>query len=71
MWTDERVELLKKLWNDGLSASQIAVELGGITRNARRWHRRSPRHIAARRNGPFDCYRNWPIGRAWQNSPWE
>lgn len=34
MWTDERVELLKKLWNDGLSASQIAVELGGITRNA-------------------------------------
>src|SRR5579885_266680 len=33
-WTDERVELLKKLWADGLSASQIAVELGGITRNA-------------------------------------
>jgi GcrA cell cycle regulator len=33
-WTDERVELLKKLWSDGLSASQIAVELGGVTRNA-------------------------------------
>jgi GcrA cell cycle regulator len=33
-WTDERVELLKKLWSDGLSASQIAAELGGITRNA-------------------------------------
>ena len=33
-WTDERVELLKKLWSDGLSASQIATELGGITRNA-------------------------------------
>jgi GcrA cell cycle regulator len=33
-WTDERVELLKKLWGDGLSASQIAGELGGITRNA-------------------------------------
>ena len=33
-WTDERVELLKKLWADGLSASQIAAELGGITRNA-------------------------------------
>ena len=33
-WTDERVELLKKLWTDGLSASQIAGELGGITRNA-------------------------------------
>lgn len=33
-WTDERVELLKKLWNDGLSASQIAAELGSVTRNA-------------------------------------
>ena len=33
-WTDDRVELLKKLWGDGLSASQIAGELGGITRNA-------------------------------------
>ena len=33
-WTDERVEILKKLWADGLSASQIAAELGGITRNA-------------------------------------
>ena len=33
-WTDERVETLKKLWTAGLSASQVAVELGGITRNA-------------------------------------
>jgi GcrA cell cycle regulator len=34
-WTDERVELLKKLWMEGLSASQIAAELGeGVTRNA-------------------------------------
>lgn len=33
-WTDERVELLKKLWLDGLSASQIAKQLGGVTRNA-------------------------------------
>ncbi len=34
-WTDERVELLAKLWLGGLSASQIAAELGaGITRNA-------------------------------------
>src|SRR5947199_3975543 len=33
-WTDERVEKLKKLWADGLSASQIAGELGGVTRNA-------------------------------------
>jgi GcrA cell cycle regulator len=33
-WTDERVELLKKLWSDGLSASQIAAEIGHVTRNA-------------------------------------
>lgn len=33
-WTDERVELLKKMWTEGQSASQIAKELGGITRNA-------------------------------------
>jgi GcrA cell cycle regulator len=33
-WTDERVELLKKLWGEGLSASQIAAQLGGVTRNA-------------------------------------
>ncbi|WEK06811.1 MAG: GcrA family cell cycle regulator [Candidatus Devosia phytovorans] len=34
-WTDERVETLKKLWMEGLSASQIAGELGeGVTRNA-------------------------------------
>ncbi|NRG19657.1 GcrA cell cycle regulator [Rhizobiales bacterium] len=33
-WTTERVDLLKKLWSDGLSASQIAGELGGVTRNA-------------------------------------
>ena len=33
-WTDDRVEQLKKLWESGLSASQIAAELGNITRNA-------------------------------------
>lgn len=34
-WTEERVELLKKLWMEGLSASQIAATLGdGVTRNA-------------------------------------
>lgn len=33
-WTDERVELLRKLWADGLSASRIAHELGSVTRNA-------------------------------------
>jgi len=33
-WNDERVDVLKKLWSDGLSASQIAGRLGGVTRNA-------------------------------------
>jgi GcrA cell cycle regulator len=34
-WTEERIELLTKLWTEGLSASQIAAELGeGVSRNA-------------------------------------
>lgn len=34
-WSEERVEMLKRLWAEGLSASQIAGEMGGgITRNA-------------------------------------
>ena len=33
-WTEERVELLKRMWSEGQSASQIAKELGGVTRNA-------------------------------------
>jgi len=33
-WTEDRVELLKKLWAEGLSASQIARQLGEVTRNA-------------------------------------
>jgi GcrA cell cycle regulator len=33
-WTDERVETLKRLWTEGLSASQIASSLGEVTRNA-------------------------------------
>jgi GcrA cell cycle regulator len=33
-WNDERVVLLKKLWAEGHSASQIAKQLGGVTRNA-------------------------------------
>lgn len=33
-WTDERVEMLKAMWTEGKSASQIAKELGGVTRNA-------------------------------------
>ncbi|MEO0786296.1 MAG: GcrA family cell cycle regulator [Pseudomonadota bacterium] len=33
-WTEDRVDVLKKLWAEGHSASQIAKELGGVTRNA-------------------------------------
>jgi GcrA cell cycle regulator len=33
-WTDERIALLKKMWEDGRTASQIAEELGGVSRNA-------------------------------------
>lgn len=33
-WTEDRVEVLTKLWAEGLSASQIATKLGGVTRNA-------------------------------------
>jgi len=42
-WTDERVELLKKLWSDGLSASQIATEV-----------RR--RFVGAKREGTVDAH---------------
>ncbi len=34
VWTVERIDKLKKFWSEGLSASQIAVQLGGVTRNA-------------------------------------
>ncbi len=33
-WTDERIERLKELWTKGMTASQIADELGGVSRNA-------------------------------------
>lgn len=33
-WTDERIATMTKLWKDGLSTSQIAEKLGGVTRNA-------------------------------------
>ena len=33
-WSEDRVTTLKSLWLDGLSASQIAKQLGGVTRNA-------------------------------------
>lgn len=34
LWTVENVEILRTLWDDGLSASKIAVEIGGVTRSA-------------------------------------
>ena len=33
-WTDERIEQLRKMWEGGMTASQIAEELGGVSRNA-------------------------------------
>ena len=33
-WTDERIATLKKMWEGGSTASQIADELGGVSRNA-------------------------------------
>ncbi len=33
-WTDERIDRLKTMWENGLTASQIADELGGVSRNA-------------------------------------
>ena len=33
-WTEERIERLKKMWQEGSTASQIADELGGVSRNA-------------------------------------
>ena len=33
-WTDERIDRLKHLWTQGMTASQVADELGGVSRNA-------------------------------------
>lgn len=33
-WTDERIDQLKAMWEKGMTASQIAEELGGVSRNA-------------------------------------
>ncbi len=33
-WTDERIDRLTQMWGEGMSASQIATQLGGVTRNA-------------------------------------
>ena len=33
-WTEQRIEMLRRLWGQGQTASQIAAALGGVTRNA-------------------------------------
>lgn len=33
-WTDERIDRLREMWTRGMTASQIAEELGGVSRNA-------------------------------------
>jgi GcrA cell cycle regulator len=33
-WTDERIATLRKMWLEGMSASQVARQLGGVSRNA-------------------------------------
>lgn len=33
-WTDERIDTLKRMWDSGMTATQIAEELGGVSRNA-------------------------------------
>ena len=67
-WTDERVTLLRELWAKGLSASQIAVQLGGVTRNAviGKAHRLGleSRPSPIRGNGSGSRRRNRAIDRA-------
>lgn len=58
-WTDERVETLKRMWAEGASASQIAKELGQVTRNAviGKVHRLglSNRVMAGAQDGPAEA----------------
>ena len=67
-WTDERVAMLRELWAKGLSASQIAVQLGGVTRNAviGKAHRLGleSRPSPIRGNGTGSRRRNRAIDRA-------
>lgn len=72
-WTEERTELLRRLWLEGQSASQIAERLGGVTRNAviGKAHRlglsgrgapvrREPPKAPPPRLGGRSCL--WPVG---------
>ncbi|MDP9128510.1 MAG: GcrA family cell cycle regulator [Pseudomonadota bacterium] len=33
-WTEQKIQMLKDMWGNGYSASEIAKRLGGMTRNA-------------------------------------
>jgi GcrA cell cycle regulator len=62
-WTDERIEMLKSLYSDGLSASEIADEIGGgLSRNAviGKAHRLG---LPRRRKAAPPIRRNVPTGR--------
>ena len=67
-WTEDRVAILTKLWAEGLSASQIAKELGEVTRNAA-VPAPPPLEAKPMSNGEFatiltitDHMCKWPIG---------
>lgn len=77
-WTDERVALLKKLWMEGLSASQIAAELsGGVTRNAvigkvhrlKLSARAKPASVSTRAKAPRPTAPRRPTAPASPNTP--
>ena len=74
-WTDERIEQLKTLWGRGMSASDIAEQLGDVSRNAvigkaHRLHLTGRPSPISRKNAPkgptllvmTDRMCKWPIG---------
>ena len=65
-WTPERVEMLIRLWAEGLSARQIAIKLGGVTRNAviGKAHR-----LNLQRGGPVPEPRPEPAPRMRERDP--
>ncbi len=72
-WTDERVERCLKLWADGWSATAIARDLGGITRNAvlGKIHRKgkAERHTASKPSRPARPPRPAPVLQVAAPSP--
>ncbi len=73
-WTDQRIANLKRLWADGLSASQIAAEIGGVTRNAvigkvSRLGLSGRRQAAPRRASVFKPQRTTPLRPATPRAP--